>query len=167
MSSIEFQTRTSVEQVEEGTDFAPKFDEHGFLPCITTDAQSGEVLMLGWMNADALRLTIETGEAHYFSRARKVLWHKGATSGLVQKIIEARIDDDQDAIWLRVNVAGSGASCHVGYRSCFYRAVPTAENAGKPLEFLEGQKTFDPLEVYGDVPNPTNSNRGPAKATRS
>ena len=111
--------------------------------------------MLGWMNEEALRLTIETGEAHYFSRARQVLWHKGATSGLVQKVVEARIDDDQDAIWLRVLVGGSGASCHVGYRSCFYRAVPVAEDAGEPLKFIEDQKTFDPIEVYGDVPNPT------------
>tara|TARA_Y100001956_G_scaffold65618_1_gene66685 strand:- start:1410 stop:1883 length:474 start_codon:yes stop_codon:yes gene_type:complete len=155
MSKIEFQPRTSVEQVEEGTDFAPKFDEHGLLPCITTEAQSGDVLMLGWMNDEALRLTIETGEAHYFSRARQVLWHKGATSGLVQKVVEFRIDDDQDAVWLRVEVEGSGASCHVGYRSCFYRAVPTANDAGKPLEFVEDSKTFDPMEVYGDAPNPT------------
>jgi phosphoribosyl-AMP cyclohydrolase len=107
------------------------------------------------MNEEALRLTIETGEAHYFSRARQVLWHKGATSGLVQKVIDARVDDDQDAIWLKVDVAGSGASCHVGYRSCFYRSVPLAENAGQPLTFLEDQKVFDPSEVYGDAPNPT------------
>lgn len=155
MSTLKFQARQSVEQVEEGTDFAPKFGPDGLMACITTDADSSEVLMLGWLNKKALRLTIETGEAHYFSRARQVLWHKGATSGLVQKVVEARIDDDQDAIWLRVSVAGSGASCHVGYRSCFYRAVPVAEDAGKPLKFLEDQKTFDPAEVYGDVPNPT------------
>ena len=111
--------------------------------------------MLGWMNSEALKRTIETGEAHYFSRARQVLWHKGATSGLVQKIVEARVDDDQDAIWLRVRVAGSGASCHVGYRSCFYRAVPVGEDAGKPLKFTEEQKTFDPNAIYGDSPNPT------------
>ena len=155
MSTIEFRARQSVEQVEERTDFAPKFGADGLLPCITTDADSDEVLMLGWMNEEALRLTIETGEAHYFSRARQVLWRKGATSGLVQKVVEARIDDDQDAIWLRVSVAGSGASCHVGYRSCFYRAVPVADDAGQPLRFVENQKTFDPLEIYGDVPNPT------------
>ncbi|MEL6648127.1 MAG: phosphoribosyl-AMP cyclohydrolase [Pseudomonadota bacterium] len=155
MSKVQFQPRTSVEQVEESTDLAPKFDDHGLLPCITTDAQSGEVLMLGWMNEDALKLTIETGEAHYFSRARQVLWHKGATSGLVQKVVEFRIDDDQDAVWMRVEVAGSGASCHVGYRSCFYRAVPTSDDAGKPLEFLEDSKTFDPKDVYGDAPSPT------------
>lgn len=155
MNKLEFQARRSVEQVEEGTEFAPKFAQDGLLPCITTDAQSGEVLMLGWMNAEALRLTIETGEAHYFSRARQVLWHKGATSGLVQHVVEARIDDDQDAIWLRVDVSGSGASCHVGYRSCFYRAVPIGADAGTPLTFLEDHKTFDPQDVYGDVPNPT------------
>ena len=155
MSKVQFQARTSVEQVEEGADFAPKFDADGLLPCVTTEAETGEVLMLGWMNADALRLTIETGEAHYFSRARQTLWRKGATSGLVQKVIEARVDDDQDAIWLRVAVAGSGASCHVGYRSCFYRSVPSASEAGEPLRFLEDRKTFDPTKVYGDAPNPT------------
>lgn len=155
MNKVEFQTRRSVDQVEEGTDLAPKFDPNGLLPCVTSDVQSGEVLMLGWMNAEALRLTIETGEAHYFSRARQVLWHKGATSGLVQKVVEARIDDDQDAIWLRVKVAGTGASCHVGYRSCFYRAVPTEKDAGQPLKFTENQKTFEPADVYGDVANPT------------
>lgn len=111
--------------------------------------------MLGYMNGEALRLTIETGGAHYFSRARQVLWRKGATSGLVQKVVEARVDDDQDAIWLRVNVGGSGASCHVGYRSCFYRVIPVGDDAGQPLTFLEDQKAFDPEEVYGDVPNPT------------
>ncbi|MEM9105236.1 MAG: phosphoribosyl-AMP cyclohydrolase [Pseudomonadota bacterium] len=155
MALLEFHERRSVEQVEEGFDLAPKFGDDGLMPCVTTDAQSGEVLMLGWMNAEALRLTIETGEAHYFSRSRQAIWHKGATSGLVQKVIEARIDDDQDAIWLRVDVAGSGASCHVGYRSCFYRAVPVADDAGEPLKYLEDEKTFDPEEVYGDAPNPT------------
>lgn len=155
MIQLEFHSRDSVEQVEEGTDLAPKFGPDGLLPCITTDVHTGEVLMLGWMNADALRLTIETGEAHYFSRAREVLWHKGATSGLTQRVVEARVDDDQDAVWLRVDVAGSGASCHVGYRSCFYRAVPVGPDAGQPLTFTEDQKTFDASAVYGDAPNPT------------
>lgn len=155
MPKLEFQARRSVEQVEESADFAPKFGADGLMPCVTSDAATGDVLMLGWMNAEALRLTIETGEAHYFSRSRQALWRKGATSGLVQKVLEARIDDDQDAIWLRVEVAGSGASCHVGYRSCFYRAVPVGNDAGQPLTFLEEQKTFDPVEVYGDAPNPT------------
>ena len=155
MTETEFYARTSIEQVEEGTELAPKFNEEGLLPCVTSDAQTGEVLMLGWMNSEALRRTISTGEAHYFSRSRQILWHKGATSGLVQKVIEAKIDDDQDAIWLRVEVAGSGASCHVGYRSCFYRSVPTDKSAGQPLIFTENQKSFDPEKVYGDVPNPT------------
>lgn len=155
MPEIAFHARRTVEQVEEGTELAPKFDSDGLLPCITSDAESGEALMLGWMNAEALRRTIETGEAHYFSRSRQVLWHKGATSGLVQNVVELRIDDDQDAIWLKVSVAKSGASCHVGYRSCFYRAVPVGPDAGAPLKFLETEKTFDPVEVYGDAPNPT------------
>ena len=112
-NEVEFAARTSIEQVEEGHELAPKFDEHGLLPCVTTAAQSGEVLMLGYMNEEALKKTIQTGEAHYYSRSRKVLWHKGATSGLVQKVVELRIDDDQDAVWLRVDIPGD-ASCHVG-----------------------------------------------------
>lgn len=150
-----FASRRSVEQVEEGRQLAPKFDENGLLPVVTTDAETGDVLMMGVMNEEALLQTIRTGEAHYWSRSRKCLWHKGATSGLIQKIVEMRIDDDQDAVWLRVAVEG-GASCHVGYHSCFYRAVPT-EVEGGPIElsFTETEKVFDPLEVYGDAPNPT------------
>ncbi|MFN6978515.1 MAG: phosphoribosyl-AMP cyclohydrolase, partial [Gemmobacter sp.] len=121
MTEIALHPRRTVEEVEEGAILAPKFSVDGLMPCVTTDAATGEVLMLGWMNPQALRLTLTTGEAHYFSRTRRAVWHKGATSGLVQRVIEARIDDDQDALWLRVAVAGSGASCHVGYRSCFYR----------------------------------------------
>lgn len=155
MTDLKFYTRQSVVQVEEGVQLAPKFGPDGLMPCITSDAHTGEVLMLGMMNEEALRLTITTGEAHYFSRSRQALWHKGATSGLVQTVVEARIDDDQDAIWLRVVVAGSGASCHVGYRSCFYRSVPVGANAGQPLDILEDTKTFDPVDVYGDAPNPT------------
>ena len=115
-----FGERKTIEQVEEGSDLAPKFDADGMIPAVTTDFASGELLMHAYMNAEALTLTIQTGEAHYFSRSRQAIWHKGATSGLVQKIVELLIDDDQDCIWLRVDVAG-GASCHVGYRSCFYR----------------------------------------------
>jgi phosphoribosyl-AMP cyclohydrolase len=110
--------------------------------------------MVGYMNAEALRRTIETGEAHYWSRSRQVLWHKGATSGLVQKVVELMIDDDQDCVWLKVDVAGSGASCHVGYRTCFYRRIPLGKGA-KRLEFTEKEKVFDPKVVYGDAPNPT------------
>ena len=155
MPIIEFHPRRSVEEVEEGNILAPKFGPDGLMPCITSDAATGEVLMLGWMNADALRLTLETGAAHYFSRSRQAMWRKGATSGLVQKVVEARIDDDQDALWLRVEVAGSGASCHVGYRSCFYRALPVRDAAGAPLRFTEPARTFDPIATYGDAPNPT------------
>jgi phosphoribosyl-AMP cyclohydrolase len=150
-----FAARQSVQQVEEGSELAPKFDEHGLIPVVTTDLATGEVLMHAHMNAEALAETIRTGEAVYWSRSRKVLWRKGATSGLVQKVRELRIDDDQDAVWLRVEVAGSGASCHVGYRSCFYRVVPTGAAAGQPLQFAESEKTFDPKAVYGDAPNPT------------
>lgn len=151
-----FSKRISIEQVEEGFELAPKFDEHGLIACVTTAAGSGEVLMLGYMNEEALTKTIETGEAHYYSRSRKVLWHKGATSGLVQKVLEMRIDDDQDAVWLSVQIPGD-ASCHVGYRSCFYRAIPTgaAPSADLKLEYLESEKMFDPKAVYGDAPNPT------------
>lgn len=149
-----FAKRVTVEQVEEGKDLAPKFDADGLIPCVTTAAGSGEVLMLGYMNQEALVKTIETGEAHYYSRSRKVLWHKGATSGLVQKVKEMRIDDDQDAVWISVEIPGD-ASCHVGYRSCFYRAVPTGKGVDVALEFREKEKMFDPMKVYGDVPNPT------------
>lgn len=152
-----FAKRVSVEQVEEGSALAPRFDADGLIPVVTTDAASGEVLMHGYMTAEALAKTIETGEAHYWSRSRKALWHKGATSGLVQKVVDMRIDDDQDAVWLTVEVAGSGASCHVGYKSCFYRAVPLGAAPGPDLElqFKEREKTFDPKQVYGDAPNPT------------
>ncbi|MGB0571480.1 MAG: phosphoribosyl-AMP cyclohydrolase [Alphaproteobacteria bacterium] len=151
-----FAQRQTIEQVEEGHELAPKFDAEGLMPVVTTDAESGEVLMHGYMNAEALTKTIETGEAHYWSRSRNVLWHKGATSSLVQKVQEIRIDDDQDAVWLRVDVQG-GASCHVGYRSCFYRSVPVgaADDAPVELGYEETEKVFDPVEVYGDVPNPT------------
>ena len=148
-----FAPRRSIEQVEEGDELAPKFDENGLLPVVTTDAASGEVLMHGYMNAEALEKTIQTGEAHYWSRSRQALWHKGATSGLIQKVVEIRIDDDQDAVWLRADVQG-GASCHVGYRSCFFRSVPVGATTAK-LTFEETEKAFDPKEVYGDAPNPT------------
>lgn len=153
-----FAARESVEQVEEGAELAPRFDQDGLIPVVTTDFESGEVLMHGYMNAEALKLTIDTGEAHYFSRSRRALWRKGATSGFVQRVKEILIDDDQDAVWLRVDVAG-GASCHVGYRSCFYRRVPVGGAAGRTapvkLEFTEAERVFDPEEVYGDAPNPT------------
>jgi phosphoribosyl-AMP cyclohydrolase len=151
-----FAARASVEEVEEGALLAPRFDEHGLIPVVTTHAGSGDVLMVGYMNAEALARTIETGEAHYWSRSRQCLWHKGATSGFVQRVVEMRIDDDQDAVWLRVDVTGE-ASCHVGYRSCFYRQVSLGHVPGESarLTFVETHKAFDPRLVYGDAPNPT------------
>ena len=155
MSNVEFEKRKSIEQVEESTELAPKFDENGLIPVVTTDFSSGEVLMQGYMNEEALKKTISLGEAVYFSRSRQALWHKGKTSGLIQKIKEIRIDDDQDCIWLRVDVKG-GASCHVGYRSCFYRSIPMDNDKSKVvLKFEESEKVFDPNEIYGDTPNPT------------
>ena len=154
MNSL-FHDRRSVEQVEEGQELAPKFDANGVLPVVTTDYETGELLMHAYMNEEALEKTIRTGEAHYWSRSRQCLWHKGATSGLVQRVVDLRVDDDQDCIWMRVEVAGSGASCHVGYRSCFYRSIPLREEAGGNLIFQESEKTFDPVAVYGDAPNPT------------
>jgi len=155
MSDIKFKSRKTIEQVEESTDLAPKFDGEGLIPVVTTDFSSGEVLMQGYMNKEAFKKTISLGEAVYYSRSRKTLWHKGKTSGLVQKIKEMRIDDDQDCVWLRVDVQG-GASCHVGYRSCFYRSIPFGDNSTSTvLKFEEKEKVFDPKKVYGDAPNPT------------
>ena len=160
-ATVKFESRESIQQVEEGSDLAPKFDDRGLITVVTTDADSGELLMQGYMNAEALGLTISTGQAHYYSRSRQALWHKGKTSGFIQKVRELLVDDDQDCIWLRVTVSG-GASCHVGYRSCFYRRVPVAkEFADKQvaghidLEWTDTEKVFDPDEVYGDAPNPT------------
>lgn len=152
-----FHKRLSVEEVEEGNTLSPKFDDNGLIPCVTTDSITHEVLMVGYMNAEALVKTIETGEAFYFSRSRQEVWHKGQTSGLTQKVKEVRIDDDQDSIWLSVDVGGSGASCHVGYKSCFYRSIPSEKqiNLDLELKWEEQEKVFDPKKVYGDTPNPT------------
>ena len=155
MNDINFEKRISIEQVEESTELAPKFDTDGLIPVVTTDYSSGEVLMQGYMNEEAFKKTITLGQAVYYSRSRNTLWHKGKTSGLIQKIKEIRIDDDQDSVWLRVDVQG-GASCHVGYRSCFYRSIPFGDkNSSTVLQFKEKEKVFDPKEVYGDAPNPT------------
>ena len=156
MFNIKFKNRKSIEQVEESTDLAPKFDNNGLIPVVTTDYSSGEMLMQGYMNEEALKKTISLGEAVYYSRSRKAIWHKGKTSGLIQTIKEIRIDDDQDCIWLRVDVKG-GASCHVGYRSCFYRSVPFGhqQSSEQKLTFEEKEKVFDPKKIYGDTPNPT------------
>lgn len=145
----EFAPRTSTEQVEEGHDLAPKFDANGLIPVVTTDHETGELLMHAYMNAEALRRTIALGEAVYYSRSRQELWHKGATSGHTQKVIEIRVDCDQDAIWLRVDAQGKG-SCHVGYRSCFFRSIPLGST--EPiLAYEETEKMYDPKTVYGDA----------------
>jgi phosphoribosyl-AMP cyclohydrolase len=132
---------------EEGTALTPRFDAAGLVTAVVTDAASGEVLMVAHMNAEALQKTIESGEAWYFSRSRKALWKKGETSGHGQRVVELRVDCDQDAVWLRVEQAGGGA-CHTGSRSCFYRAVPLGKTGAVKLEFT-GEKTFDPNKVYG------------------
>ena len=152
-----FKKRESIFEVEEGKFLSPKFDKDGLIPVTTTDSKSGEVLMQGFMNDEALKKTIETKEAHYWSRSRNALWQKGRTSGFIQKVLDFRIDDDQDSIWMTVDI-GDGASCHVGYRSCFYRSIPTGpiENGRKiEMKFLEEEKKFDPEEVYKGQPNPT------------
>ena len=146
-----FVPRASSAEVEEGDRLAPKFDTDGLISCIVVDASSGEVLMLAHMNADALRKTIETGQAWYFSRSRQALWRKGETSGHFQRVVEMRIDCDQDAILIKVEQTGAGA-CHTGRRSCFYRAVPLLEARSGPirLEFRDAEKVFDPAAVYGN-----------------
>ena len=118
-----FPTAPNTEALERGTVLAPRFDANGLIAAIATDAKTGEVLMFAWMNAEALRLTIETGIAHYYSRSRASLWKKGETSGQLQQVAEMRIDCDQDAVLLKVGVQGDGGACHVGFRSCFYRVV--------------------------------------------
>jgi phosphoribosyl-AMP cyclohydrolase len=150
-----FEKRVSVKEVEEGTSLSPKFNSDGFIPVVTTDSKTGVLLMHAFMNAEALTLTIEKGEAHYYSRSRKCIWHKGATSGFVQKIDNIFVDDDQDCIWIKVTVAGdANASCHVGYFSCFYREI-TYDGKKAKLTFTEKEKVFNPDDVYGDAPNPT------------
>tara|TARA_B100000123_G_scaffold223967_1_gene172584 strand:+ start:309 stop:770 length:462 start_codon:yes stop_codon:yes gene_type:complete len=150
-----FKKRISVKEVEEGKNLSPKFDERGLIPVITTDFNTKEVLMHGFMNEDALKKTIETKEVHYFSRSRNEIWHKGKTSGFIQKVKSIRIDDDQDSIWVSVDI-GDGASCHVGYKSCFYRSIDSdSKNNDTTLKFEEKEKKFDPEKVYKGMPNPT------------
>jgi phosphoribosyl-AMP cyclohydrolase len=131
--------------IEEGLTLQPKFDASGLVTCVATDAATGDVLMVAHMNDEALRKTIESGEAWYFSRSRNALWRKGETSGHVQRVVEMRLDCDQDAIWIRVEQAG--AACHTGRRSCFYRRVDAGEG-GTRLTFVDADKVFDPKAVY-------------------
>jgi phosphoribosyl-AMP cyclohydrolase len=128
----DFPVAANRHDLEHGSDLAPHFDERGLVAAITTHAETGEVLMLAWMNAEALNLTLETGEAHYFSRSRQALWKKGETSGQVQRLVELRVDCDQDAILLKVLPQGDGGACHVGFRSCFYRVLEEGRLVERP-----------------------------------
>ena len=145
-----FAQRTSPEKVEAGHVFAPKFDEDGLITCIVTDAWSSDVLMVAYMNAQALGRTIDTKQAWFYSRSRKSLWRKGEQSGHGLRVVEMRVDCDQDTLWIRVEQIGPGV-CHTGRRTCFYRSVHLDEPASPSttLEFRDGEMVFDPKEVYG------------------
>ena len=152
-----FKKRDNIKEIEEGKYLEPKFDENGLIPVVTSDFKTGDVLMHGYMNVESLKMTIESKEAHYWSRSRKKIWRKGQVSGFIQKVKEIRIDDDQDSLWMSVDI-GSGSSCHVGYRSCFYRSIPLGKIKNPKeieMEFKEKKKNFDPKKVYKDEPNPT------------
>lgn len=134
-------------EIEEGTSFTPKFDANGLITAVVTDVANGDLLMVAHMNDEAVRRTIETGEAWYYSRSRGKLWKKGESSGHVQRVIELRVDCDQDALWLKVEQHGAGA-CHTGRRSCFYRAIPVGQKAPVSLAFKDSERLFDPAAVY-------------------
>jgi phosphoribosyl-AMP cyclohydrolase len=138
-------TSADINEIEEGLKFQPKFDSSGLVTCVATDAGTGEVLMVAHMNDEALRRTLASGEAWYFSRSRNALWRKGETSGHTQRVLEMRMDCDQDAVWIRVKQ--SGAACHTGRRSCFYRKVDAGEG-GARLSFVNAERLFDPKAVY-------------------
>jgi len=139
----------NADEVENGLGLMPRFDGAGGVAAVATDADTGEVLMLAWMNDEALALTIETGEAHFWSRSKKRIWKKGEESGNVLKVEELRTDCDQDAVWLKVRITGHGAACHTGHRTCFYRRIPVGEAASKTsLEHAGTPRAFDPATVY-------------------
>jgi phosphoribosyl-AMP cyclohydrolase len=138
-------TSSSSNDIEEGLKLQPKFDANGLVTCVATDAATSEVLMVAHMNEEALRRTVASGEAWYYSRSRRALWRKGETSGHVQRVVEVRVDCDQDAILIRVEQ--TGAACHTGRRSCFYRKVEAAED-GARLSFVNAERQFDPKAVY-------------------
>ena len=135
------------DDIEEGLAFTPKFDANGLVTVVVTDTKSGDVLMVAHMNEEAIRKTVASGEAWYYSRSRKNLWRKGETSGHTQRVVELRVDCDQDALWLKVEQAGEGA-CHTGRRSCFYRVVPLGRTGSVTLEFREAERRFDPKKIY-------------------
>ena len=149
MATTSFSERGSTQAVEEGRALSPKFDADGLVTCVTTDAASGEILMVAHMNAESLARTVATAEAWYFSRSRRRLWRKGESSGHVQRLLEMRVDCDQDAVWIKVEQGGPGA-CHTGRRSCFYRAVQLRKDGPATLEFRDADKAFDPKAVYRD-----------------
>jgi len=152
-----FKKRENIEEVEEGKFFEPKFDKNGLIPVVTSDFKTGDILMHGYMNAKSLKKTIESKQAHYWSRSRKKIWHKGKTSGFIQIVKKIIVDDDQDSIWMSVDI-GKGASCHVGYRSCFYRSIPLGKIKNMKnikMKFIENKKKFDPKKVYKNEPSPT------------
>jgi phosphoribosyl-AMP cyclohydrolase len=146
-----YATLTDKAEIEEGNRLAPKFDADGLVTAVTVDADAGDVLMVAHMDAQALALTIETGEAHYFSRSRGRLWKKGEESGHIQRVVELRVDCDQDAVVLRVRMEGPGAACHTGHRSCFFRSVPLGAAPSPELKLTanDAGKVFDPKTVYG------------------
>jgi phosphoribosyl-AMP cyclohydrolase len=136
--------------IEEGTAFTPKFDADGLVAVVVTSAETGEVLMLGYMNSEALARTLLTGEAQFWSRSRKRLWRKGEESGNTMRVVEMRTDCDQDALWLKVEMGGAGACCHTGRKSCFYRTVPIGKGGtGISLTFVNSETLFEPEKVYG------------------
>lgn len=149
MSDLIISERADKATVEEGDRLMPKFDQDGLIAAVVTDFKTSEVLMVGYMNEEALKRTIETGEAWYWSRSRQGFWKKGETSGQIQKVQEILTDCDQDALVVKVTVEGNGATCHVGYRSCFFRKVSNTQNGTVRLENVEKDKVYDPKEVYG------------------
>ncbi|MFD1696755.1 phosphoribosyl-AMP cyclohydrolase [Roseibium aestuarii] len=149
MTDSIFAPRGSKQELEHGTTLQPRFDDNGLICAVVTQADTGELLMVGYMNAEALKRTIDTGEAWYWSRSRQEYWKKGGTSGQVQKVVEMRTDCDQDAIWLKVRVEGNGATCHVGYNSCFYRRIEKAPDGSAVLAAPDEAPVYDPDEVYG------------------
>ena len=136
---------SEINDIEQGLELKPRFDAAGLVTCVATEAATGEVLMVAHMNDEALRRTIASGEAWYFSRSRNALWRKGETSGQTQRVVEMRMDCDQDAVWIRVEQ--QGAACHTGRRSCFYRKVEAGEGAAR-LSFVDAERLFDPKDVY-------------------
>lgn len=148
---LDFPTRGTLLEVEEGDRLMPKFDAEGLIPCIAQEASTGDVLMLGYMNRTALSLTIRSGYVHYWSRSRKRIWHKGEKSGQSQLVEGILIDDDQDCVLIRVRLV-RGAACHVGYHSCFFRRLSTTDpRSGFRLDTIEPRKVYDPKVAYGQT----------------